>query len=73
MANKDKTIDQLPQADKVAGNEMIPFAKDGANGKVSVDTIVNKANEYTNGAIGDFAPISTEFIDNLFVTTGGGN
>lgn len=67
---KDKKISQVSVADKISGDELIPFSKNGENGAVSTQTILDKAKEQTDEAIEDFAPISTEFIDNLFVTGG---
>ena len=42
MANKDKTINQLSQADSIDGNEMIPFAKNKANGKISIRSLFER-------------------------------
>lgn len=40
MANQNQTISQLPLADTVDGRELLPFAKDSANGAVLVSALM---------------------------------
>lgn len=40
---KDKKISQVSVADKVAGDELMPFAKNGENGAIATATILAKA------------------------------
>lgn len=42
---KDKKISQVSVADKVIGDELLPFAKNDENGAITTQTILNKAKE----------------------------